>query len=207
MTKPSVTAPALLLLVATGCAGVPARSSDRGSALDGVPVHAVPVHGYLAQVTTVDGGLIEGELLAVDERQVWVLGGAQGPVWSVGWIQVRKVAVQLHANRTGWYTLWSLAGLASSATHGWLALISVPLWAVGGSAAVATSGPTSKARVRGKRPDVQGLAQYARFPAGPPPSLSRFMPRDCTDPCSAMPAGVEPPSRPRRGPPPLRYAP
>ena len=86
-----------LLLAASACR--PRYSLDRtdelGSPRDST-IDRVPVRGSAVTVVQNDGVATRGELLAVDERYVWVLPPNEDPV-SVPRVFVRSVAVTGHA--------------------------------------------------------------------------------------------------------------
>ena len=71
------------------------RSDDVGSTR-ATTIDRVPVRGSLVTVVQNDGARTRGELLAVDERYVWVLPPQEDPV-SVPRVFVRAVAVAGHA--------------------------------------------------------------------------------------------------------------
>jgi hypothetical protein len=179
------------LLVTLGCAGVPDRSSSHGSPTTVPGRHEVPVRGFPVHVETIDGVIVEGELLAVGPERIWVLGGREGPVWSVPLDDTASVKLQTRQRATGWYVLWSILGLASTPSHGLLMLGSVPMWLTVGTGTVASEAASGSARVSDEMREQ--LSPYARFPAGPTPRLRRFAPQDCDSPCPALVSGQPPP--------------
>jgi hypothetical protein len=141
---------------------------------------AVPVGGRHIEVTPshdADGHKVEGELLAVDEETIWVLGKER--IVAVPLATVRQVEVRRHSATPGRVARWSALGAAL--TGGALALacnsvdgnsdcgkifLSVGFtWALGGAIAAVTLGP-SKMGI--DEPWAQSLRPYARFPQGPP---------------------------------------
>jgi len=144
------------------------RTTLHGQPSFGLTVQDVPVHGFqVVAVTDVDH--VRGELLAVDEYSLWI-ETAEGRAVAVPRDTVDRVRVYVHPSYGGAYAGWTVAGGASAFTHGWLALITVPAWAISGS--INAGVETGLSRGYARRAELDVLRQYARFPQGPPRALT-----------------------------------
>ena len=163
---------ALLLVHSGACArvnrsvsvGVPARAS-----LSDVPVHGFQV---LVRYRSIPYGAaaVPGELLAADDRNVYVLATASWGSRRVTVVprdQIDEVTVVLDAGRAspGGVALWAGAGLGSTLSHGYVLILSAPVWVLAGvvtTIVAATAEGTMVIR------DLDLLWQYARYPQGIP---------------------------------------
>lgn len=113
-----------------------------------------------------DPHTIEGELIAIDQEKVFLLT-------EFGLKQILKHNV-IHVTFAVYkekriVPYLAILGLLSTASHGYLAFISVPLWLITGissSIAESTSGTA-----RSEHVDWEEIRKYARFPQGLPPGL------------------------------------
>lgn len=93
-------------------------------------------------------------------------------------IEIPTQAV-LHANlrcydpESGKLGLWTIAGTVSTISHGFVLLLSAPIWILGGSLAAASHARSSELVFPDKRWDE--LSIYARFPQGLPPELDQSL--------------------------------
>jgi len=141
----------------------------------------VPVGGRHVQVTPrPDAGSkrVEGELLAVDEEKIWVLGKEQVITIPLG--TVRQVNLQRHSMTAGRVGLWSAIGavvtggalaIACQSVEGNSdcggALLAVgATWALGRTIAATTV--RSSGKIQLDDPRTRSLQPYARFPQGLP---------------------------------------
>jgi|GEM_PF-5748940 len=144
------------------------RTTLHGQPTFGMTVQDVPVHGFDVVAIT-DADNVQGELLAVDEYSLWI-ETAEGRAVAVPRDTIDRVRVYVHPSHGGAYAGWMAAGAASAATHGWLAFITVPAWAISGSINAAVE--TGLSRGYARRAELDLLRQYARFPQGPPRALT-----------------------------------
>jgi hypothetical protein len=202
---------ALALLASSACATSavldrtePTRRTTRA------PITEVPILGHGCEAHLRGGGAIEGELLAVDERTIWVaLTEARG-VLAIPREDVVRVAISLEENQAPEIVGWATGGLVSTASHGVFALVSGPIWLFTGLGLAAGEGVSAWTSVA---PDgFDTLFQFARFPAGPPPVLvaalvesppvvseetpERLAPPPDLPPVPPPPPAVPPPPRP-----------
>lgn len=144
------------------------RTTLRGEPAFGLTVQDVPVRGF-AVVAVTDAAKVRGELLAVDEYSLWI-ETADGRAVAVPRNTVSRVRVYVHQSHGSAYAGWTAAGAASAFTHGWLALFTVPAWALAGG--INAGVETSLSRGYARRAELDVLRQYARFPQGPPRALT-----------------------------------
>jgi hypothetical protein len=162
--------PLVLMLLAVACAGTP---GPEGYLEPAAVVQREAFGGWIA--VHADSSLIEGELIAVRADSVFVLNDSLG--------LVALPLTQHTYGRLGWYNAqwggvagWAVAGASSTISHGYLLLVSFPVWVLGGSLAASSA---SRAPIVVIRPhDPEGwthVARYARFPQGMPAALDRTM--------------------------------
>ena len=166
---------ALPLLLALAACGFPPKVLERRNGFGGRPmkeppgVSEVPVRGFRVGVTQRGDGdkdrELEGELLAVDRKFIWVM--VEEEVERVPLPDVAGVQLELYPSRAGWIGAWSGVGAASSASHGWFALATGPLWLLAGTTSTITAAWANDIEVPLDR--LHRLAQFARYPAGMPP--------------------------------------
>jgi hypothetical protein len=142
---------------------------------------ALPVGGRQVQVTPrPDAGSkkIEGELIAVDEEKIWVLGREQ--VITIPLDTVRRVKLQRHSMTGSRVGLWTAVGAVVTGSALAIACSSVEgnsscgrvflavgaTWALGG--AVAATSARSSSTMQLDDPRTRSLQPYARFPQGLP---------------------------------------
>ena len=113
------------------------------------------------------GPLAEGELIAIDEGAFYVLSTAG--LRTVSRASVRRITVVGYGNRAGTLTLWSIAGGASTLSHGEFLILTAPMWAVAGTVA------TRKEGHAGVWHDADVAQRFARFPQGLPPGFDPKM--------------------------------
>ncbi|MFW6051060.1 MAG: hypothetical protein ACODAU_07790 [Myxococcota bacterium] len=161
---------AAIVPVGSGCASLH-RSEVRGAVDESRGVHDVPVNGWQVEVKTTDGTEVEGELLAVDQGQIYLLLYPPHRLWSGARASVASVELELYDSKPGAALGWTLVGLATSISHGILALATAPAWLATGLASALMEWGAARASFGPERWHL--LGQYARFPFGPPPGLLR----------------------------------
>lgn len=162
-------APPYLCVVLVACAGAPIdRSQHVGGQEELVRVAEVPVFGSLCEVETTDGAVVKGELLAVDEERIHVHSGAETRV--ILRSNARSIELRdLYTSPAIGLGVWTGAGTVSTLSHGWLAIISVPLWLGLGITSTVISAFGNDAKVL--PPDFDQATQFARYPQGMPGTL------------------------------------
>lgn len=231
-----------LLLVLAGCS-VYARGGDdlrapAGDAPDGLrrPVDDDEPFGYTVEVT-VGGQLWRGELVGCDEGGVYLLlheagkAAAQYLGWDafqegkaaqyLGWDAFQEGEIDVPGSSVFGILAWGLLGTASTASHGWWAMVSAPLWAlttiVTTVAYAVTDDESFPESAPGRNPCCD-LARWARFPQGVPLAVAqRYRSIRDGDPgvadgrvaaCSGAAVREEParaPERPRQSPSPSSW--
>ncbi len=158
---------AIALLMLAGCAASIAPAHWLPSALE------APQDGFgsWATVTLSIGPdeFSEGELIATTPDTLFLLGYEK--MESYGYNEVAKVHLQSYAaNYTG-LTGWTVLGSVSTISHGFIALISAPVWIITGTVAASLQSRAPHKTVAGS--DWKQLQPYCRFPGGIPTSLNR----------------------------------
>ncbi len=116
-----------------------------------------------------------GELAAIGADSVYVL--MQAGCAAIALADVERARLTGYEAGTGALVTWSGAGGLSTLSHGFILVISLPVWILAG--ATATSANEYNARVRVPTRDTEparswaDMRAYARFPQGLPPSVRR----------------------------------
>jgi hypothetical protein len=122
--------------------------------------------GYIV-VTSRDGALVTGELLAVAADRLYV----DGPDKYAPFVVARGniSTAELFEYESGDVTTWGVLGTLSTASHGFLLVFSAPLWIAATSIANAVE---SRHMILHYPSDGwEPLARWARYPQGPPEQL------------------------------------
>lgn len=154
-------------------------------------------HGGFAVVSVAGQQAHYGELIAIGPSGVWVLGGGllvHTPLESVSALEIHPYDVEI-----GGVVGWGLLGTLSTISHGFLLVLSAPVWLVTTSITAAAHSRTARERYTGD--NWPAFAKWARFPQGLPPGVTAaelFYGR-------SGPAPLGPPSQqpPQPGPAPL----
>lgn len=126
--------------------------------------------------------IAEGELVAIDGDSLHVLTEQRFESFSRDSVCcVELVAYRMDISQL---QLWGLLGTLSTASHGFVLLLTAPIWAIASTAAVAAA--SNAPRIRST--DATILRLYARFPQGLPPGVDR----------TALVMKARPPAPPRR---------
>lgn len=162
---------------ATGCAGM--ASLDRGE-MDGTPitdmrVEDVPVRGYHVVVELRTGESVTGELLAVEEDDLWVEPDEGAAIVQVPRRRVQLATVYVRSDASGELAGWTVLGTLSSISHGKLAIFGAPVWLAVGVPLAALDSSGARADVTGRGMDA--LFQFARYPQGLPDAIRPGGPR------------------------------
>jgi hypothetical protein len=166
--------------------------------------------GYQGRVVT-DTDTFFGELVACDDAYLYLhLNNVAAPWVMVPWssISLAEARVASKAMRNS-IVVWNVVGGISTISHGFLAIISAPVWAASGIPSAFWA--ASNEHLSGKCADLQA---YMRFPQGLPdairahyfgggPPLVMVAPPSAVPSAPAMPsAPVAPPPMPPVAPPP-----
>ena len=109
--------------------------------------------------------IVEGELIAAAPDTVHVL--SPDSIVAVPTATVVAGTLTSYDSQYGRLVRWTILGTVSTVSHGFGLVLTMPMWALAGTAASASA---SKApRVESTDPGV--LRAYARFPQGMPPGL------------------------------------
>ena len=132
-------------------------------------------YGAWVDITKVGGGDgVSGELLAVGRDSVFLLP-LDGVVRTVPVDSVLKAVVGFYDSESSRLAGWTALGVLGTISNGWFLLLTLPTFAIGGSAATAAQ---SRAPIRVVEDAAawDRVRMFARFPAGPPPDLPRLLP-------------------------------
>jgi hypothetical protein len=111
--------------------------------------------------------LAHGELIAVDTDSVHVL--ADGRLVSLARAMLCCAEVTTYRMDLSELQVWSVLGLVSTASHGFVLILTAPMWIIAGTAATANA--SYAPRIVSTDPVV--LQPFARFPQGIPAGLDR----------------------------------
>ncbi len=164
--------PALkLLLVAaiaifSGCASVQAPSGY----LPGASETQWDVYGGWITVAYSDSGTIntaDGEFIGFQDSVVYVLTKSE-PV-SIRCEDVRSASFDIYSKKTWLFAGWTLLGSVSVLSHGYYAVLSLPLWLLTGIPS--TISESLDGRYAENTPTIywwQSISKFSRFPQGIP---------------------------------------
>ena len=112
---------------------------------------------------------VRGELIAVQGDSVFVLTVAGFE--AIPAARIRAAQVASYDVNWGILSGWWVAGTLSTASHGWLLIVSAPIWILTGS--LSTAAASRAPIVRYPDRAWYELGSFARFPQGLPPGLDR----------------------------------
>jgi hypothetical protein len=147
------------------------RSESRGAHENDVHATDVPVRGFQVSVETASS-TESGELIAVDERYLYLNASDSPGVWAGEQIpraQVIRVTVEVSPSASTALGAWTATGCLSTVSHGYYLVFTGPIWLATGIPASAAESAASKAIANAD--ELSQLYQYARFPQGLPPSF------------------------------------
>lgn len=156
----------LICLSLMACAGAPIdRSEHVGREVRRVPLEEVPVYGSLCEIETLEHDVIKGELLGVDDEHLHVMEGSQ--TRAIPRSSVRRMElVDLYTSGALGLGIWTGAGSTSTLSHGWLAIVSLPLWLGLGITSTVVAAFGNDAKLQPTERDK--AKQFARYPQGMP---------------------------------------
>lgn len=128
--------------------------------------------GSYIEVQGLKGEFLQGELLAVMQEKLWVLdldGKRQ-------WVKIRYIrAAELYKYESDWgFGGWGLVGALSTASHGFLLILTFPIWVL--SASIAAAVESRSIRLQYPETDIEEFAKWARFPQGMPVDAAPVVP-------------------------------
>ncbi|MFK7926615.1 MAG: hypothetical protein AB8H79_00385 [Myxococcota bacterium] len=134
-------------------------------------IEEVPVSGHRVKVWEVNGAWAKGELVAVDDSSIYVLTDHGLRRVRRPWAD-RMVIIRTENARSWHLAGWGVAGAFSTLTHGFLLVLTIPMWAIATTASIAIRESFQRMTVilgGENNPAWDRLYQYARFPQGLPP--------------------------------------
>ena len=108
--------------------------------------------------------VVRGEFIAVNTETVYV-DTLTGLV-AISLSDIIKARLATYDSRHGNLAVWTLLGTLSTASHGYVLILSAPVWIIGGSIAAATQ--SHKPIESFPDSDWNELKKFARFPHGLP---------------------------------------
>lgn len=184
---------------------------DRRHGLDGermaasdVRVEDVPVKGHLVSLRRLkaDGNYesVEGELLAVEARHLWLLIEKGKKRRRIARKTIEAISVEVHPSDAEALGLWTGVGIATAASHGYFAALTIPVWLLFGLPSALSAAAGNDINVPLNKLDL--LKQWARFPAGMPgrhrPAREAASRPAASRPSASRPATSRPTQRRRR---------
>ena len=122
-------------------------------------------HGAYVVVHVRGRGVHAGELIAIDEGRVWVLD-AENVLIATYLDRVVKLEIHRYKVENGGVAAWGVAGTVSTLSHGFVLIISAPVWIIAASATAASHSRSARLKYNGK--NSPAIASWARFPQGLP---------------------------------------
>ncbi len=137
------------------------------------PTGSVPIRTKLPQFTkggwvNINNG-IQGELIAVDDHEVWFLP-ENSSIQSIPRQDINSAVVVVHRSSNGHYAIWSTVGGISTISNGFFLIFTFPMW-VGTGIGTVTAESRRDNYVHYPGYSWEDIGEYARFPQGIPESL------------------------------------
>jgi hypothetical protein len=156
------------LFIACLCAGAGCAVSHAPPGWLDAPGHSRAFGGWIV-VERLDGPeQLRGELISIEADSLLVLDDLV--LVSLPLACVSKADLTGYAASSG-IASWTVLGTLSTASHGFLLLLSAPVWLVAGISASAAE--THAPHFKHPPSSWEALRPFARFPQGMPPGLSR----------------------------------
>lgn len=147
-----------------GCVPTPVPSTwPLGSAKDAV----IETYGSWIRLGS-PGRETSGELIAVELPKIWVLTD-QGRITVVSAAEVSQADLIVYGNKAGLVGSLSALGTISTASHGYYAALSAPIWILAGIAASSFESGDGWLKFPGT--DWNEFKKFARYPQGLPKDL------------------------------------
>lgn len=112
---------------------------------------------------------IEGELIAATADTLHIL--QTGRLESFGYDQIAKIQLQSYDSEYGALAVWTVLGSVSTISHGFILILTAPVWIITGSIAASAQSRASLETVVGA--EWRQLLPYCRYPGGIPDSIDR----------------------------------
>jgi hypothetical protein len=156
---------ALLALAACVKEGSLDRSAPTGRRADHVDVTDVPVKGFNVSIELLTGPPFTGELLAIDDTNVYIL--VDQKTLGIPRGAVQKASIDLMPATGVAAGIWTAAGTASTLTHGYFLVFTAPIW-LGAGIPSTVAASSHESYVDAPNPELGRIYQFARFPQGLP---------------------------------------
>ncbi len=156
----------VFLLAAAGCVSLHAPKGWLPSPSD---VQSQAFGGWMELTRATPSGevVVRGELIAVHPDHVYIM--SERVLVDVPTKDVVSASLNIYQNSAKEVGTWAVLGFLSAASHGWVAIISGPIWLLTG---IASSNAESKSGLFLYPPTSLGeMGRYARFPQGIPQGL------------------------------------
>ena len=163
---------ALVLMGATGIACV--SSPAPVGWLPNAAAARSDVYGAWVVVERDSAAPVEGEFLAVDRDTVFVLG-LDGTIRRVPTAAAARSTLALYDSQARAVALAAALGTVSTLSHGFVLLLSAPVWMTAGTIAAARQSRAPIVRIA-RGGTWEPVRRHARFPAGMPPALPPTLP-------------------------------
>ncbi|MBC8374723.1 MAG: hypothetical protein H8E26_01690 [FCB group bacterium] len=111
---------------------------------------------------------IRGELIAISTDTVYVLAEA---LIATPKVKIKHARLTIYDSEAGKLAGWTVLGTFSTISHGFLLILSAPIWIISGSTAAAIQ--SRKPILDYPKISLDQFKKYARFPQGLPANLNR----------------------------------
>ena len=156
----------LMIMIFGGCA---ANNATRGYLSPASKVQQEAYGAWIEVDTLVISSAeqISGEFIAFQGVSIYVLTADSLVVLESE--KIRKATLTSFDSQYGILAIWTILGGASSFSHGFGAIISIPVWTITGL--IATIGQSYSPRTTYPAEDWSTLSRFARYPQGIPTGL------------------------------------
>lgn len=158
----------ILALLSTGCVSSSSAPDDFLAPVEETGRH--PFGGWIEITRSGSDSLVVGELLAVHEDSVFVLGpGAEPDLTAVARADISDAEMFAYDARFGRLAGWTAAGTLGTISHGLFLIFTGPIWIITGTSAASIQSRQPRLR-RSDDDSWNAFRLYSRYPAGLPPA-------------------------------------
>ena len=157
----------VILLLVAGCVSSSTAPENFLAPVDEAGRH--PFGGWIEVVTDENDAPVTGELLAVHEDSIFVLGPE---LIAIAHADVSEASMYAYNARFSRLAGWSAAGTLGTLSHGLFLVFTGPIWIITGTTAAGIQSRQPRLR-RSADDSWNAFRLYSRFPAGLPPDMPR----------------------------------
>ncbi len=171
-------------LLAAGSGGCSSVSNARRPAQEAAITSG---RGATARVDLGGGAELGGELVAVDDRQIWILTSGSR-LKTVSLPSVHRLTLGVYGTKEAGYAAWTSLGALSTISHGGFLIFSLPIWLLTGIPSSIYE--SNRGIVEYPTQPIGVLRRFARFPQGIPAGITDAEVEGTSPPRVAAPPSI-----------------